>query len=71
MTPGVCLVGSLFLLQIASLCPSFALAKASRPTNNKIGGKTALRGTNCTGGADEFLYLSGEMGKISLHHGLK
>ena len=39
MTPGVCLVGTLFLLQIASLCPSFALAKASRPTNNKVSRK--------------------------------
>ena len=56
MTPGVCLVGTLFLLQLASLCPSFALAKASRPTNNKVSGKTALRDTDCTGGADEFSF---------------
>ena len=41
---------------IASLCPSFALAKASCPTDNKISGKTALRDTDCTGGADEFFF---------------
>ena len=54
-TPGVCLLGFSFYF-ISSLCPSFALAKASRPTNNKISGNTALRGTKCPGDADKFFF---------------
>ena len=62
MTPGVSLLGFYFYF-ISSLCQSFALAKPSRPTNNNISRNTALRGTKCPGGADEF-FFEGKIGKI-------